>query len=134
MLRRTTRSTRTDTLCPYTTLFRSPSQRFVGQITPQATFPIGQDASLGESRVARDRIGDDRNAEMQRERQAVIRLAQGDRISHDRDHRDVVLRDDACRTLQVPFDVVRREGAAPDGLPIGALAVDRKSTRLNSSN
>src|SRR3546814_12478333 len=48
MLRRPPKSTRTDTLFPYTTLFRSPEQIFrqIGRMPRPAIRPVGQDPPM----------------------------------------------------------------------------------------
>src|SRR3546814_15380889 len=55
MIRRPPRSTRTDTLFPYTTLFRSPHQPRSGQETVR-----GMDAARGGPLMDRDRDDDPR--------------------------------------------------------------------------
>src|SRR3546814_4796937 len=50
MIRRPPRSTRTDTLFPYTTLFRSHGYELVGPHGPEApVVPAGQDLELGDA-------------------------------------------------------------------------------------
>src|SRR3546814_5583303 len=54
MIRRPPRSTRTDTLFPYTTLVRSPSQRARGhRVVPRRRGPPRQDAAVRRSRARR---------------------------------------------------------------------------------
>src|SRR3546814_10746622 len=76
MIRRPPRSTRTDTLFPYTTLFRSRAEpyrpvarrRFVGRYRPRA-------CELGQLRSRRDRRDRSRSEELTSELQSLMRIA-----------------------------------------------------------
>src|SRR3546814_6127460 len=118
MLRRPPRSTRTDTLFPYTTLFRSSI----------AWFPVDQS---GPEFIAR--IGEiECEVECKRQSEAIIDLlgrTESDALAGRIVQRimEVGLRGRA--SIHVPDDFDRRilgDGAAWD--------IDRKSTRLNSSH
>src|SRR3546814_1503127 len=117
MVRRPPRSTRTDTLCPYTTLFRSGGEGFAGagvQLRPRLLQRVaGESVGLGVVREggpgglrSHDRVLSDR---VERALPGVRRLARGARAAGSR--------------------YVGR-GYAPD-IP---RTSDRKSTRLNSSH
>src|SRR3546814_11404929 len=93
MIRRPPRSTRTYTLFPYTTLFRSPHQEFGERHRPDET-----------------EQGDD-------QRRLEIGGAAGANAEQQQE--------------QHPVDVERVESEHP---VLGARALDRKSTRLNSSH
>src|SRR3546814_16047868 len=79
MIRRPPRSTRTDTLFPYTTLFRSPAVREVG------LDPIGEparnlavDAQIDAAKFGRDaaaRVGHARSEEHTSELQSLMRIS-----------------------------------------------------------
>src|SRR3546814_11326431 len=108
MSRRPTRSTRTATLFPYTTLFRSAGM---------GTTIVG--AALHDDRIAIAYVGDSR----------LYRLRHGALEQITRDHslleemiaRGHYSREDAQRLVRK--NIVTR-----------ALGVDRKSTRMNSSH
>src|SRR3546814_7626375 len=115
MIRRPPRSTRTDTLFPYTTLFRSG-----GAPRPRGRPPAG---ALPHGGVALDR-GDALAAgadPCRRGRGAAFRAPE---------------RDPPAGLAQFSHGRLRRRAARPrrpaDGRP--AAALDRKSTRLNSSH
>src|SRR3546814_11959924 len=107
MIRRPPRSTRTDTLCPYTTLFRSvPRRKLAGQA-------VGQHL-LGDAR----RHGAAAGQLLADARWQLLHLAEGVGMLAE------VAMDD--RPL-----VVAEDGAEHPG---GDALQDRKSTRLNSSH
>src|SRR3546814_19577044 len=99
MIRRPPRSTRTDTLFPYTTLFRSPYPRPAHAAAACRVVRLPESEQLGV-------VGED-----------VKRSAGDDRSEHD---------------------LVQQRQAAENLARIGRdgqrLAIDRKSTRLNSSH
>src|SRR3546814_13229971 len=98
MIRRPPRSTRTDTLCPYTTLFRSVRRR---------------------PRVALISTGDELVAPGSPTRPDQIPASNGPML----------------RALLESYGAdVRDFGIVPDDLAAIQSAVDRKSTRLNSSH
>src|SRR3546814_7562341 len=113
MIRRPPRSTRTDTLFPYTTLFRSGSH--VGAAV----------------RVA----GADRgNVDRRRDRVARRSFAHG-----AGDARPALARPHLIQSLSMAAAVLRPRGRLSASLVVEQLAVqsvcgDRKSTRLNSSH
>src|SRR3546814_10388310 len=115
MIRRPPRSTRTDTLFPYTTLFRSVSRREAGagHKRRRATQPSDQIAA--EIRVIPD-AG-------KRARMQCLQHQRADAAAH---HRRKV-------AMNPPRDAARTEqaGVAERGVVIDG---DRKSTRLNSSH
>src|SRR3546814_4793786 len=117
MIRRPPRSTRTDTLFPYTTLFRSPSS-----IQTQAS-------RLGLPR---------RSEESDRHRRRWTR--------RDREDLDDIVRTMTLPSGKIPIEqVAERVGRSVDAVASRLLAdlanpadlldrIDRKSTRLNSSH
>src|SRR3546814_3627540 len=124
MIRRPPRSTRTDTLFPYTTLFRSPG------VEP------GADPAIA-SRRARQRVqpaylGADRAGDVLDQRR-IERGAQPDRLG------EVGRRQCAERAVQrFGPPIVARDAESRDRRrnveQLRQLLVDRKSTRLNSSH
>src|SRR3546814_13592803 len=80
MLRRPPRSTRTDTLFPYTTLFRSCHHALeAGVVVGQALDAVVQLLELRQDRIEPDRGADDLLAETERVEDLSGRLADGDR-------------------------------------------------------
>src|SRR3546814_15312147 len=116
MIRRPPRSTRTDTLFPYTTLFRSVV-----------------DAVRPEDRV--ERRGDDRAEPIFQERPGGVLAA---RPASEIGAREQDLRRRKARVVEdeVGVGIARPDGViAPAGeQPVGQPRLDRKSTRLNSSH
>src|SRR3546814_3100127 len=111
MIRRPPRSTRTDTLFPYTTLFRSEVVEALAVAEQPAGFGRRKAGELGGFQVGGDAVG------ALDERGQVFRFARGQAEAQpDRRHQalfeDLVVRADSA--------LERRE--------------DRKSTRLNSSH
>src|SRR3546814_1416603 len=119
MIRRPPRSTRTDTLFPYTTLFRSVSWQGRGELREL----VESHNQLG--RVLRDQ----RQALVQRELllDTIVQNTPVATLLLDSTRR-VVLGNLAARKML--GDGRKLEGRAFDGL----LEEDRKSTRLNSSH
>src|SRR3546814_9426404 len=111
MIRRRTRSTRTDTLFPYTTLFRSPQ---AGRDDQQAeTGPPHQDRPLAEQRAIADRQD------------------QGDRKAGDRRHDDGNQKAEALAAGEAR-DAAQSEPPQPSQnleIPEGADLVAEKGTR-----
>src|SRR3546814_4492309 len=109
MIRRPPRSTRTDTLFPYTTLFRSRSRL--------PTIPVADSAAAG---LASRRSGDT----------APVR--------HRDDRRRPAVAVPSHETLRYqlkPAPPITLDSPPPKAAPIEMLArLDRKSTRLNSSH
>src|SRR3546814_2165907 len=126
MMRRPPRSTRTDTLFPYTTLFRSVQLAAVEELDViwknRAVRPLPDFVAQHHDRLhtlAAYLVRDLRHAQL-----AVDRLAAGHR------HRIVV--------EDLVGDVDAGGHRLPDrqraGVEVGAVAQDRKRTRLNSSH
>src|SRR3546814_14432539 len=117
MIRRPPRSTRTDTLFPYTTLFRSMPTREPGRgAAPQAVEPVPQPVERSQPqadlRIGRERPHEPQDAERQGEPR--IEFAQG--FAH--------------------FLLVRADAAASiDGSPVGLAAarIGRPSVREGES-
>src|SRR3546814_2190628 len=120
MIRRPPRSTRTDTLFPYTTLFRSPDlagrgrqdRAFLQHVRPEILLDEDQPGSArvrGEAEPARRKLPGGR----------------GSREGHGRDER--AIQGNGERTLYGVGRSRARLKAVGDWL-------DRKSTRLNSSH
>src|SRR3546814_18200684 len=111
MLRRPPRSTRSDTLFPYTTFFRSPISP-VGRVPGGARWPCADRARFfqGGAHQIRTLSNPFVSSEVETRTEEWIRLK-------------------ACRSIGVARDASRRSPpfrvAAPE---------DRKSTRLNSSH
>src|SRR3546814_19501562 len=72
MIRRPPRSTRTDTLFPYTTLFRSPITPFLLPASPQPTRPA---RSTGGQGGAGDQAAAGRSEEHTSELQSLMRIS-----------------------------------------------------------
>src|SRR3546814_8307368 len=111
MIRRPPRSTRTDTLCPYTTLFRSPDTWVtLSGIWPEVLMP------WKESSVEEERL------------RFVARLLNGESMT------------EVCRSFGISrktgYKIFNRsEEIGPVALSDRSRRpVDRKSTRLNSSH
>src|SRR3546814_7760594 len=111
MIRRPPRSTRTDTLFPYTTLFRSPQLDGLVALDRQDAVPVVARAGVDE-RVA-IRIDGDRALDQVTGAERGQQLLAG------------------LGVQEVDRSVV---GAEDEPGPGGAVARDRKSTRLNSSH
>src|SRR3546814_15355707 len=110
MIRRQPRSTRTDTLFPYTTLFRSHAVMRVGRETEQFGALLAQLQYLGDRRIGVVRV--------------AIVAAADERLVNLFAQRAV------GRVLQ---HRLRRRSRVLDR-PLAGLAIDRKSARLNSSH
>src|SRR3546814_6685486 len=133
MIRLPPRSTRTDTLFPYTTLFRSP-----GRLT---TPPFGAGVGPAESRIG-DRDVELLVAEVD-PRPVVLRIERdpaaqaqpaGRRAVADEHHGDRAIFG-ALRILDLDAQHVVVRGRQDLGIfRQVAIGVDRKSTRLNSSH
>src|SRR3546814_3925899 len=127
MIRRPPRSTRTDTLFPYTTLFRSLSVRSAPmrpqQINDRSPMSTNDNdiTELGRGAYWQDlHVG-------QRFRTLRRTITETDLINFI----------SATGMLEAIFIDAEFEGAAIDGRPVPAAltqCIDRKSTRLNSSH
>src|SRR3546814_7585367 len=106
MLRRPPRSTRTDTLFPYTTLFRSPLRHLHREMDVTALGPAIDLPAAGEHAVV---------AEVER------------RILDDDALVPIIL----DRVRKIDQDMAR---PLPEMIAVQPAALDRKSTRLNSSH
>src|SRR3546814_11156701 len=130
MIRRTPRSTRTDTLFPYTTLFRSPSNLDLAVVENDAALADRVEARRHRQhgRLTATRVAD------QRDELALV-------------HQQVEILDHGQRSLGRGIDLVEPVEfkvapfhRAASGREIGfgkrdiLAAGDRKSTRLNSSH
>src|SRR3546814_2067520 len=104
MIRRPPRSTRTDTLFPYTTLFRSERGEPAGQVAADHV------AVAAVGGPARDELREDRGAARKAALQRILAVEQAEIIFAPLAHDDLF--------------AVRR----------GVGIEDRKSTRLNSSH
>src|SRR3546814_4208264 len=129
MIRRPPRSTRTDTLFPYTTLFRS-----LGRDRRRHTAPGERgDAVRGDARtrhIERDRIGEPHDAHLRRR---IIGLPE---VADQPRGRGEV--DEGARTLILEMErgglgyIIIAIEVDPDH--IVPVDLDRKSTRLHSSH
>src|SRR3546814_2863296 len=118
MIRRPPRSTRTDTLCPYTTLFRSRKRASLDNLAGKG------DGSL---KVARDRLAAideqiaDLDAAAQGVRETEARTVDAAATKADREARQQAMKD--------------IDAALADRAKAGKMIdADRKSTRLNYSH
>src|SRR3546814_4878048 len=122
-IRRPPRSTRTDTLFPYTTLFRSfgfqACKKFFRDSRDREAVPLISSARLGCVAAAGD-LAVARNGEIHQIHQ--YRLTRSGRIDEDIGRLKVSMRDPLFVQLLYPI----RQGADE--------CEDRKSTRLNSSH
>src|SRR3546814_7940367 len=120
MIRRPPRSTRTDTLFPYTTLFRSIRQAVRGK----------RDAVDDADRTGR--------ADLRADRRHRIDLRDQVRAVRERDQPGALVEQDVERSrIEAAAAAVDAPFAHDDavvGEPSPDPAVDRKSTRLNSSH
>src|SRR3546814_1760488 len=127
MIRRPPRSTRTDTLFPYTTLFRSPVGVGEAEVAVQSMADVVAIEQIGvvaqRVQALLDQVGDGRlaGARQAGEPQAARQLALAARTRRLVDVQRLPVQ--VGRAPQCEID-----GAAGDG------GVDRKSTRLNSSH
>src|SRR3546814_8436419 len=113
MIRRPPRSTRTDTLFPYTTLFRSG---------PLVLLCLRQDRARDRDRAGKHRLEDFPRQKLMRRITIAVQEA-------DRDAFHLLFLEEGCR------GAYRVDVQGGDDPPIGVDALrDRKSTRLNSSN
>src|SRR3546814_12708289 len=130
MIRRPTRSTRTDTLLPYTTLFRSLQLRFELGRKAQ-TFDCNQprhilriDAGIAQREIGAEGMGDDRDR-----RQLLLVDELGDVIDMGRRR---------IAAVGGPLAVAMAPEVGRDDVKVRPQIlrhpIDRKSTRLNSSN
>src|SRR3546814_7338553 len=111
MIRRPPRSTRTDTLFPYTTLFRSlhvGTEAALALAHHLAVFGMGADLAAGTGPALR-RLGDKRHGTVEPDGEHIVALGQ----------------------RAVGGAVLHVGAVAPDA---GGDRLDRKSTRLNSSH
>src|SRR3546814_7288981 len=115
MLRRPPRSTRTDTLFPYTTLFRSPPETSCAK-TIRSLRPVAKVETLRLT----GKVGECRRSE---------RL--------DSRGRCMIVDDVSAQRVRPPHlvpDSRLQPRSCPSSSRHGPLAEDRKSTRLNSSH
>src|SRR3546814_2877725 len=106
MIRLPPRSTRTDTLFPYTTLFRSPAR--LTRMHRRRRFPIARRVHRSSPAAGGAHL-------------RFVRAAAGDAVGEDR-----------ARDIAAAY--ARRSGDAGAERRAAALDGDRKSTRLNSSH
>src|SRR3546814_15865489 len=125
MIRRPPRSTRTDTLFPYTTLFRSDTGRDVA---------IGLDVGGGlvplvlhDDHHAEAELGHDLRRFRTDRRGVEARLRPRHRPRADRRARDL-------EELAVPLELFLAQRVRDQPRRLGEARPDRKSTRLNSSH
>src|SRR3546814_10794845 len=131
MIRRPPRSTRTDTLCPYTTLFRSPDEGegvSLRELTDALTAAEAR-CALHALLTAVERNDESPNAaRLLSDLQCVIALTEG--LAHG----SVTAIDDGrCRLSVGELATIRESNESSYQLAL-SLDVDRKSTRLNSSH
>src|SRR3546814_3490284 len=113
MIRRPPRSTRTDTLFPYTTLFRSPDRRTSHCRACGSLHEFGKD--YGNGRIVFWRV-------------AGTALDRGaGKIGHMLDHR-------SSHAISISLLAADIGDGRPLGFSRNDVTVDRKSTRLNSSH
>src|SRR3546814_2546304 len=127
MIRRPPRSTRTDTLCPYTTLFRSDS----GNVRLEVTVPsVGGSFKTGHNLYSRLGSGIDYSAASQRvHEEAERQLSRLDEIAEKVDDPKIErAREKIDQALAASTDDGNPEKSKE------AMDRDRKSTRLNSSH
>src|SRR3546814_4931505 len=111
MIRRPTRSTRTDTLVPYTTLFRSPHERAAAGIFLGMQYPV-EIPGVSNVQFLRTALNAQRRARGQSE------VSAGEFLKLSRAQADA---------LGLSADMLKR--------PVNVgFSGDRKSTRLNSSH
>src|SRR3546814_2683303 len=122
MILRPPRSTRTDTLFPYTTLFRSRFQQL-------RRAPDARQRILDLMRQDRRRADGGARAAGRAAMADLARLA----LRVDRYHAPAFMIDDG-RDHQVDFHLRRAPGVHADVIGGDRLVADRKSTRLNSSH
>src|SRR3546814_2724619 len=109
MIRRPPRSTRTDTLCPYTTLFRSRHGREEQHVSVKRALVIGSSGGIGAALV-NQLVASGR----------FDRISAGNRRPHAAHHSNVT---------RLTIDILD-----DDTLVAAGSKTDRKSTRLNSSH
>src|SRR3546814_11552633 len=128
MIRRSPRSTRTDTLFPYTTLFRSLGIR-IQYLTPELNAALKIDVHEGSliADVTPESPADRAGLEIA----DVITRVNGGKIRNSAELRNMI----ALLPVgsRVVIDVLRK-GRAMQVIASLAEAIDRKSTRLNSSH
>src|SRR3546814_5197516 len=117
MIRRPPRSKRTDTLCPYTTLFRSRSRTWHGRGNLAPRFRVRRIGRRGRGGVYRKR--------RVRRAERHLRTGRGGHLS-PASHRHVGAASGLVRTHPRPFLGGRRTA--------GGRKPDRKSPHLNSSH
>src|SRR3546814_7678230 len=110
MIRRTPRSTRTDTLFPYTTLFRS----------------VCAARAIGDGALAVRAVADRHNRDLR------ISVSCDRRDRGERRGCDAAVPDPACADRDLR-DLVHRLCSATGMGELGGAVLDRTSTRLNSS-
>src|SRR3546814_5107933 len=128
MIRRPPRSTLTDTLFPYTTLFRSTQTRLAAAVDRQITGKTSEHQD--EPTVARSILND-----FYLQEAAAARL----KMAGEQDPLAYVANPDTRRDLDVTFDILERNRIKADAILKTAskndmVAIDRKRTRLNSSH
>src|SRR3546814_2528535 len=132
MIRRPPRSTRTDTLFPYTTLFRSPlltcpAIRLAADGgTGKRSDTAADQRAGGAVALARDAVAGDAP-----QQSADNRAADGVAMAAAADHVGIVARVISAAIGAVVIGIIRRRRIVDAG---ASLDRDRKSTRLNSSH
>src|SRR3546814_5292310 len=127
MIRRPPRSTRTDTLCPYTTLFRSQALQHLARL--DADPHRAQPSPVAEVADPRERQGKARQMNAGKGGVDVLGMMTL-HLADEAQGQVQVLRRDPARAGQAVAEVAQ---AAAQGVGQGN-GKDRKSTRLNSSH
>src|SRR3546814_7369277 len=124
MIRRPPRSTRTDTLFPYTTLFRSEIEQRLCLRARHAGLEEARDRLVVFHPVAREEGGEREFGKNHQPRTTAVRLAQ---------QRDQAF-DDSGAGIGEMDRAELGDGEAEWTLQAAHAGLDRKSTRLNSSH
>src|SRR3546814_3753514 len=119
MIRRPPRSTRTDTLFPYTTLFRSAGAASRHHLLPGAGNRLTAMKAEPKLRGGIDRPGFARNNAAMK----ILLVEDNARVSQF-----------VCKGLEEAGHTVDHAENGRDGLFLATTEQDRKSTRLNSSH
>src|SRR3546814_8410876 len=125
MIRRPPRSTRTDTLFPYTTLFRSPAGADRASRLRAGRFdPDGRARASHDSLRAQPDLPEEAARAAARARRPAVRELDARRLDHP---------EPLLSLLEAALPA--RGGAPARALaPLARRGLDRKSTRLNSSH
>src|SRR3546814_7809838 len=120
MIRRPPRSTRTDTLFPYTTLFRSPRPLLESRLErPDAVHGLIIDGTTPPGQILRDHL---------------IALKESACGLSAAEIPETEVQEMAEVTVSLIAACLNGVGRAARGKPVAPLLPDRKSTRLNSSH